>query len=120
MSLSDAQIRRAMQLLGFQQGDFRAVQTAPSFEAGQKALEELKTRAKKQFRKVAMDLHPDRTNNDPAKTEDFKLVSVVVEELDKLALRRPQPRPQIHIVFQSFGGQTTATTTSSRYWGWGF
>lgn len=109
---------RAMQLLGLRQEDFRAVETAPSFEEGVRRLDELKGRVKKAFRRVALELHPDRTNNDPAKTEDFKLASSAADEIDKLALRRPQPRPQVHYIRIHFNGFGTATTTSSTTTSW--
>ena len=123
MQLTDTQVLRAMQLLGLRREDFHAVQTAPSFEVAQQRLEELKLRAKKAFKRCAMDLHPDRTNGDPAKTEDFKLVSSAVDEIDKLVMQRPQPQPQMRVVFIRVGGfntySSTATTTS--YWnGHGF
>lgn len=117
MKLSDPQIFRAMQLLGVQQTDFRSIETAASFDAGVQQLEALKLRVKKQFRKLALELHPDRTNNDPAKTEDFKLVSAVVDEIDRLVFRPPPPPPQLRVVRIQFNttvstGSTGATTVS--------
>lgn len=127
MKLSDAQVVRAMQLLGLTQADFLAIQKAPTFAAGQQALEVLKERTRKQFKRVAMDLHPDRTNNDPVKTEDFKLVSSAVDDIDRLQLRAPpRPMPVIRIVFRSsgFGGFSATgftTTATGAYWsGFGF
>lgn len=126
MKLTDAQVLRAMFLLGLGQGDFQAVQTAPTFEEGVKRLDDLKARAKKAFKKAALDLHPDRTNNDPAKTEDFKLVSSAVDEIDKLVLHKPQPRPQvqyirIHFTSHGFSTGTSTTASTTTYWnGYGF
>jgi hypothetical protein len=121
MKLTNDQIQRAMQLLGLTQNDFRAIERAPSFEVGQQMLVALKERTKKQFRKVAMELHPDRTNNDPAKTDDFKLVSVVVEDLEKLAFSRPQPVPQMRVVFVRTNVSYSTTGTTTTYGGgWGF
>jgi hypothetical protein len=128
MKLTNEQIQRAMLILGLAPNDFRAVEQAPSFEAGQQMLAALKERAKKQFRKVAMELHPDRTNNDPAKTDDFKLVSAVVEDIEKLVFGRPQPPPQMRqqqmrVVFVRMNvgfGFSSSTTTTTTYGGWGF
>lgn len=127
MKLTDAQIFKAMQLLGLSQGDFQAIERAPSFEAGVQMLEQLKERAKKQFRRVALELHPDKTNNDPAKTDDFKLVAAVVDDIEKLKFGRappPPPRPMsVRIVFVrggGFGYSSTASTTTSYGNGWGF
>jgi hypothetical protein len=130
MKLTDAQISQAMQLLGLSQGDFQAVQRAPSFEVAQQRLTELKERAKKGFRKVALVLHPDRTNNDPDKTEAFKLVAAVVDDIEKLNFSAPQPPPPqmrpMRVVFVrmhvNHGFSTSASTTSTTYYGngWGF
>ena len=130
MKLTNAQISQVMTLLGLTQNDFRAIEHAPSFEVGQQRLAELKARVKKQFRKVALVLHPDRTDNDPVRTEAFKLVASVVDDIEKLAFGRPpaqQPRPAtIRIVFVRGGGfgysSGTASTTTNTYYGggWGF
>ena len=131
MKLNDAQVVRAMTLLGVRPEDFRAIEQAPTFEEGQKRLAELKTRVKTAFRRAAMELHPDRTNNDPAKTEDFRLVCAAAEEVDRLDFQRrvavapPVPTQSIHFVFRVGGtavrfatNQTTTTTTvSGNYWG---
>jgi DNA-directed RNA polymerase specialized sigma24 family protein len=126
MKLSDAQISRAMQLLRLTPEDFRVIERAPSFEEGQRRLAVLKERVKKLFRKAAMELHPDRTNNDPAKTDDFKLVSAVVEDIERLAFSRPPPPPPQRMVFirmhvhgfSSSGATTTSTSFTGN--GWGF
>lgn len=128
MKLSDDQIVRAMQLLQLTKDDFTSIERATSFVVGQQALEALKERAKKQFKKLAFELHPDRTNNDPAKTEDFKLISAAVDDLEKLQLRPPPPprpvMPTIRIVFRSYGGgftgTSTTTTTGGGWYGGGF
>lgn len=124
MKPTDAQLSKAMQLLSLTPNDFRVIEQAPSFEAGQQMLAGLKERVKKQFRKVALELHPDRTNNDPAKTDDFKLVSAVVDDIERLAFSRPPPRPQqMRVVFvrmQVGYSGTGSTTTSTFYNGWGF
>ena len=127
MKLTDAQISQAMSLLGLSQGDFQAVQRAPSFEVAQQRLAELKERTKKQFRKVALVLHPDRTNNDPDKTEAFKLVAAVVDDIEKLNFGRPSPPPpQMRVVFvrmhvnHGFSTSTTGTTSTYSGNGWGF
>lgn len=125
MKLTDAQVARAMTILGVQPQDFRFIEQAPTLEEGQKRLTELKARVKTAYRRAAMELHPDKTNNDPAKTEDFHLVSAAAEEVAGLNFRmRPPPPPQMHIVFHvggvSFTSRTSASTTTTstvNYWG---
>lgn len=125
MKLTDAQALRAMQLLNLSQEDFRSIEQAPTLEAGQQMLAALKERMKKQFRKVALELHPDRTNNDPVKTDEFKLVAAVVDDIEKLGLHRPPPRPMpVRIVLRTVryhsGTGSTGTTFTTSFGGFGY
>lgn len=111
MKLTDAQLQRALLLLRIKQDDFTDIVNAPTMAEGQQRLAELKARVKKQFRTLAFDLHPDRTNNDPAKTDDFKLVSVVAEDLQEVELRpKPLPRQVFTIRITTHGGTVTSTS----------
>lgn len=75
--------------------DIRAIEQMP-FEQGEKALEALKERARKNFRQLAFELHPDRTGNDPEKTERFKALAQIRDRLGKMTLRRAvAPPPQV-------------------------
>jgi hypothetical protein len=78
--------------------DIRAIEQMP-FEQGEKALEALKERVRKNFRQLAFELHPDRTGNDAAKTERFKALAQVRERLDKMTLRRAPVVPPPQVVF---------------------
>ena len=78
--------------------DLQAIERMP-FELGVKALDALKERARKNYRKLAFELHPDRTSNDPVKTERFKLLAQVREKLEKMSLRRAVPMPPPQVVF---------------------
>lgn len=108
-----------MSLLGLQQADFRAVEQAPSFEVAAQRLNELKARTKKQFRKVALELHPDRTNNDPVKTEDFKLVSAAVEDIERISMQQVRPQRQVRVIHITING-STSTSASTSWHGYGF
>jgi len=124
--LTDAQVVRAFNMLEIRPEDFRAVEQAPSFEECQLRLAALKERVNKRWKQLALTLHPDKTNNDPAKTEDFKLVSAAVDEFDKMQVGRappPRPMPQhvtIRVSFVRHGYSTTASTTSTTFGGFGF
>lgn len=125
--LTDVQIVRAMQLLELRPDDFRAIEGAPTVEECRTRLAALKDRTKKRFRQLALMLHPDKTNNDPAKTEDFKLVSAAWDEFEKTQIvPRPPPPPQhmtIRVHFVRTGGYTsTSSTTTSTvdFSGFGF
>lgn len=105
--------------------DFRAIEQMP-FEQGVKALDELKERLRKNYRKLAFELHPDRTGNDPEKTERFKALAQLWGQIEKMTLRRaaPRPPPQVVIIqvtyqhpFSTMGiptgvGAATASATS--------
>lgn len=101
--------------------DFRVIEQMP-FEQGLVALEALKDRVRANWKKLAFALHPDRTGNDPAKTEQFKQLSALRDKLEKVGLRRapppPPPMPVRHVYFHPFvtlnvnTSATTAATTS--------
>ena len=91
-------IIEALRELGVQiPADFEAIQRAPTLKQAQKMLADLKDRARRNFRKLAFELHPDRTGGDNARTEHFMILSKAKEELDKIQLqpirRRPPPPP---------------------------
>jgi hypothetical protein len=122
MTLTNAQAFRAMQLLNLTQEDFRSIERAPTFEVGQQMLVVLKDRVKKQFRKVALELHPDRTNNDPVKTDEFKLVAAVVDDIEKLNLSRPPPPHPVavRVVFRTVRYHSATSTTTTSFGGFGY
>lgn len=84
----------------------------PTFEAAKAKLAELKERVRKNFRKLAFELHPDRTGGDPGKTERFKLLVQVQDSFDKLQIRPPQPRV-MHVVWHNPMAHTTNTAAST-------
>lgn len=73
--------------------DLNNIQRAGSFEKAQQALADLKERVRKNYRRLAFELHPDRTGGDSARTEHFMLLSRIKEEFEALRLRPPIPRP---------------------------
>jgi len=92
------------------------VQRQPTLEKAREALSDLKEEAKKRYKKLAFQWHPDRNPDDPTATARFKLLGQVMEGLEKIELR---PRPTVHVVQfypqrSPFGG--TATSTSTSWW----
>lgn len=83
MNLTDAQVVEAMKLLGFTPEDFAAVHLAPPM-AGAAMVTAIKRQAKRAYRKLALEYHPDLTGDDPAKTELFKVVTEVLSEINDL------------------------------------
>ena len=76
--------------LGVQPAEMDALRRC-NLDEGKRRLEELKERVHKNYKRLAFELHPDRTGNDPEKTEKFKLVGAIREDFSKLQLQA-QPR----------------------------
>lgn len=70
--LTDAEISKALGLLGLLPEDLRALRS------GQ--LDGLKAKAKKNYKKAAAFLHPDLNSGDAEKTADFVLISTFIRE----------------------------------------
>lgn len=105
--------------------DFNQIQQAPIAQA-RKMLADLKDRVKHAFKKLAVELHPDKTGNDPVKTEKFKLLVQVREAFDQIDIQpRPLPAPmpvmywRAPVVtmggFQSTVGPTVTSTHTTYY-----
>lgn len=61
-------------------------------------LDALKTKAKKGYARLAFELHPDKTGNDPEKTAQFRLLTEVRADIDALeADRIPEPVPEVRV-----------------------
>jgi len=107
--------QRALSALGIEPSDIDAIRRA-SFQKAQELLQELKTRAGRNYRKLALELHPDRTQGDKSKEELFVLLGRVLEEFNKTTVQpAPPPPPQITFipvapVWQGF--QTTTPTST--------
>jgi hypothetical protein len=89
VELTDDQLVKVMQLLGFSPEDFAAVHLAGPV-AGPAMVDSIKRQAKRAYRKLALELHPDRTGGDPAKTELFKALTEVMSEIDELRYIPPR------------------------------
>lgn len=122
-------------MMGLRPEDFQAVRLAPSPEVAAKLLGDLKERFRSGFKKLAFELHPDRTGGDPQKTEDFKALIQLREGFERLQVpeyapeppakvyssttvfNNPPPPPKrkvvIHYYPRSEGGRATVTTEES-------
>ena len=108
--------------------NFRTIEQMP-FVEGLLALEALKERVRKNYKKLAFESHPDRTGNDPEKTERFKMATAVRDKIEKVRLRRapppppPMPVPVIHVQrvyfhpFANMNINTSATTSTTTHFG---
>jgi hypothetical protein len=97
-----------------------------ALEEGKRKLEELKERVRKNYKRLVFELHPDRTGNDPVKTERFVLFGRIKDEFEKLQLQpRPvtqiRPPPNVTVVrvvtwtraSHAYNTSNTSTTTES-------
>jgi DnaJ domain len=120
MALTQQQMQTGLARLGVTPQDFDLVRRQTSLETAGHLLAELKKKAKTNYKKLALELHPDRTGGDEAKTDEFKHITAVLDEVEKLAVRArpPPPRPNpLGVVFamgmpyaQQYGGTSTTTT----------
>jgi len=119
---TQAEVVKAFQHLGITEADVMGIRSAPSLVEANKRLQALRDRVKKQWRKLAFELHPDRTEGDEDKEKLFKLLSGVVDKLDDtkvLPPMRPRPRPRRRVVWQQpimWTDSTNATSTSTGHW----
>lgn len=123
---------RLLARLGVTPMDIERIRQTP-FPQSVAILDELKARVKTNWKRLAFELHPDRTGNDPVKTEEFKGLTLVRDDFEKLRVEpRPQPMPQpirgvVMVPFIRVPGQqgppsyaarptTTASNTTVNAW----
>jgi len=96
-SIPAADANRALQALGVTENEVDRISRAPFVQA-QELLQDLKVKARKQYKRLALELHPDRTNGDEVKAAFFVLLGRVLEDIEKTQVRPapPPPMPIIH------------------------
>jgi len=85
------QSQKALKALGVTQTDFDTIRNVPIAEA-KTLLKDLKARAHRNYKRLALEYHPDQTKGDAAKTEFWLLLGRVLEELNKTTV---QAQPQV-------------------------
>ena len=99
--------QRALRALGVAPEDLEAIRRSPLPKA-QELLKALKKKAHRQYKKLALELHPDRTQGDEAKAEFFVLLTRVLEEFDKVSV---QTQPVAHRIQVTYAPINTSTFT---------
>lgn len=115
--------RRALQALEVTDQKIETIRRVP-FEQAQVLLAELKANARRVYKRLAIQLHPDQTGGDQDKTDLFVLLGQVLAELEKTTVAPPRPQPQaisfrvnvqrpqaVTWIRVNWSGQDTATTT---------
>lgn len=96
MSHNQSEINRALQALGVSTIEMVAIFNAP-YQQALALLQDVQTRAKQTYKKLAFEYHPDRTNSDASKSEFFVLLGHVLEDLGKIRLEAPVIKPSTKI-----------------------
>lgn len=104
-------VTRLLSRLGVTPADLDVVRRTP-YPQSKEVLEGLKARVRSGYKRLAFELHPDRTGNDAEKTEEFKLLTRVREDFERLEVRPPPP-VMIMPVFVPWRGFTQTTNTTS-------
>lgn len=112
MKLSNEEVEALMAELGLRdlRGFLQGLGQFPFEEAGAR-LADMQAAIKKAWKTKALELHPDRTGDDPEKTEKFKRLNTVHEWFTAIKLRRPTPPPQLMVRTVLFTHTTSATGT---------
>lgn len=79
---------QAYRLLGITEAELRDLSKL-AFREAESLLQRLKMRAKKNYKRLAFELHPDRNGGDLEKTELYCLVTRVQQAFEKMESRPP-------------------------------
>lgn len=112
---------RALVALGVPPQSLEDLRRVP-FPQAAEALKRIQDDAKPRYKKLAFELHPDRTGGNEAKTRMFSEVTAANKWLQELRIQPPAPQPVMWVQMvhypaaRPFGGSvTTTTTTASHY-----
>lgn len=122
--MDQATLFRGLAALGIHPQDLENLRRIPYVHAVE-GLKKIQEGVKPRYKKLALDLHPDRTGGDEAKAKLFSEVTMTHKWLQDLQVQPPPPpQPMIHVqrvVFypaaHPFGGsvRTSTSTTSTGY-----
>lgn len=106
-----------LDVFGITQVDLRHVQAAPSLDEAAVRLDALKARARKELRRLAIDLHPDRNGNDPVKTERLKALTELLSKFSavQVKLAPAQPAMRVYVVQNMWNNGAASTTGWTRF-----
>lgn len=82
-------------ILGVSQQDLETVRLT-AYPESKVALQRLKEKARRAYKRVALELHPDRTAGDKDKTALFVLAGRALEEFVQTSVPEPLPRRPLY------------------------
>lgn len=88
MTLPTTQEIQAYRLLGITEAELKDISKL-SFRDAEALLQKLKIKAKKNYKRLAFELHPDRNGGDETKTALYCLLTRVQHDFDKREARPP-------------------------------
>lgn len=121
--MDQATLVRALGALGVQVQVLDHLRGVP-FQQAVEGLKRIQEAAKPAYKKLALELHPDRTGGDEAKTRLFSEVTMAHKWLQDLKVQPPPPQPVMTVQFthypraHPFGGTASVyntTATSMHY-----
>ena len=80
--------------------DVERLKSVADLEEASQLLTEVRSVAHQRYRHLAKEYHPDKTSSDPDKTELFRLLTFVLDQLDSiklLELSKPRRRLQVKV-----------------------
>lgn len=114
---------RALGALGVHPQDLENLRRIP-YQHAVEGLKKIQEGVKPQYKKLALELHPDRTGGDESKAKLFSEITMANKWLQDLQMAPPPPpQPRMYVVQRMvhypgahpFGGSVTSTTTSATY-----
>lgn len=114
--ITPQQMETALKVLGVFDQFIQMDRISRSFEEAAKRFEELKAIAKKKYRELALQYHPDKNGGGDDK---IKELNDAYDIFKKLELRPPAPRMTIQIVHVQFDDIFETASTNDGFWGGG-
>lgn len=104
--------RALLRLLGLSQQDFKHVRAEPTAADAQRALDDLKRKAKQAYRKLVFERHPDRGGDEAWYKQVMPQVEALLQQIQQLRL---VSRPRAPTAFSAWPdlATTSATNTST-------
>lgn len=118
--MDQAEVLRALAKLGVVPADLHRVRLLPYPEAV-RFLDELKGRVRQSWKRLAFELHPDRTGSDPEKTVEFTLLNRVRSDFEKVTVSPPPvPMPVVFVPFRrpSYAASPFTSTSTATVSPW--